>query len=80
MFYTCWEFGWPDREADEVASMILAAAITLQDSTRRGREAALHPMPVAWKFARRVKVGGQWETGPSQHPDGKGLPDRAEKN
>ena len=49
------------EEADELASKILAAAITLRDCKGRDRKAALHQMAGAWKVDRRVKMDGVWK-------------------
>ena len=49
------------EEADELASKILAAAITLRDSKGRDRKAALREMAVPWKLDRRVKMDGVWK-------------------
>ena len=44
------------KEADELASKILAAAITLRDCEGRDRLVALRKMAVPWKVARQAKM------------------------
>ena len=46
------------KEADELASKILAAAITLRDCKGRDRMAALRKMAGPWKVDRQVKKDG----------------------
>ena len=49
------------KEADELASKILAAAITLRDCKGRDRVAVLRKMAGPWKVDRRVKMDGGWK-------------------
>ena len=48
-------------DLDELGKDILAAAITLRDSTGRDRKAALHSMCRAWSVDRREKIDGKWK-------------------
>ena len=46
---------------DDSSSKILAAAITLRDSTGRDRLPAMRAMCTAWGVSRREKIRGQWK-------------------
>ena len=46
------------KVADELASKILAAAITLRDCEGRDRLVALRKMAVPWKVARQANMEG----------------------
>ena len=48
-------------DLDELGKDILAAAITLRDSTGRDRKAALRSMCSAWSVDRREKIDGKWK-------------------
>ena len=51
-------------DADELASKILAAAITLRDSDGRDRKAALRQIVAHWRVPRRAKIDGKWKDRP----------------
>ena len=56
------------EETDECASDILAAAITLRDSTGRDRKESLHRMTgTKWGVARSIQIDGSWRNRPLQH-------------
>ena len=46
---------------DDRGSEILAAAISLQESTGRNRLGALRAMCTSWGVQRREKVSGKWK-------------------
>ena len=48
-------------DLDELGKDILAAAITLRDSTGRDRKAALRSMCRAWSVDRQEKIDGKWK-------------------
>ena len=51
-------------EADELGGEILAAAITLRDSSGRDRLPALRSMAATWNVARQDKVNDKWKDRP----------------
>jgi hypothetical protein len=53
------------KETDERASEILAAAITLRDSTGRDRKESLQRLTArSWGVSRRLRVDGKWKNRP----------------
>ena len=52
MFYTCWKFGWPDGEADEVASGVRDLLFLRMSGSSLPLDG--HPLATLWeKFRQR---------------------------